>query len=829
MKTKPNSAVEKDNTQNIELQLAFNFVQFTARNIFLTGRAGTGKTTFLHDLKKLSPKRMIVVAPTGVAAINAGGVTIHSFFQLPFGPKIPGMSTSESLKSHKVSTQKRNIIKSLDLLIIDEISMVRADLLDSIDEVLRKYKRSDEPFGGVQLLMIGDMQQLPPVVKDDEWNLLSKYYSTAFFFSSQALQKTNYVTITLQKVYRQRDEQFIEILNKIRDKQMDKQAMDLLNERYKPDFDAADENYIILTTHNAKAKTINDNKLSQLKTKTIKFKAETSGNFPEYIFPTDFKLELKKGAQVMFVKNDPGFDKTYYNGKIGTIIEISEDEIIVQCPDDADTINVTPIEWQNVKYAIDDKSKEITETIDGTFTQIPLKLAWAITIHKSQGLTFEHAIIDSESAFTHGQVYVALSRCRSLEGMVLSTPFSPNSLKGNKSIESFNKIVSENQPDLESLEVSKALFQHKLLNELFSFKNLQNSIKWFSDVLYSNKDSLQNDISPVLIEMKKEFYNNVIIVSEKFQNQIAYYLNKDNQVEQNKVLQERITKASLYFLNQIQHIILVKLEGFTIETDNKEIRKKVEKSHTNLHQETKYKIDCLQSCKNGFIVKDFLKDRAKASLESTTKKDYDKIRKIAVSKEINNPEFYNFLKDWRDTKATEQDISHYLILTLRSIRALSTYVPSNIEQLEMMPGFGKKKLESLGTELLELINNYTKEHKVNAIEFPDKPKSKKKPKTQSKQISFELWQKHKDIEKIALERDLAQSTIYGHLAPFIASGELSINEFVEKEKLNKIVTFLNENKELNLSEARQKLGEEYSYAELKLSQQHLIYLNDKTD
>lgn len=829
MKTKPNSAVEKDNTQNHELQLAFNFVQFTARNIFLTGRAGTGKTTFLHDLKKLSPKRMIVVAPTGVAAINAGGVTIHSFFQLPFGPKIPGLSTSEGLKSHKVSTQKRNIIKSLDLLIIDEISMVRSDLLDSIDEVLRRYKRNDEPFGGVQLLMIGDMQQLPPVVKDNEWNLLSKYYSTAFFFSSLALQKTNYVTITLQKVYRQRDEHFIEILNKIRDKQMDKQAMDLLNQRYVADFEADDKNYIILTTHNAKAKTINDNKLSLLKTKTKKFKAETSGNFPEYIFPTDFQLELKKGAQVMFVKNDPSFEKAYYNGKIGTIIEISEDEIIVQCPDDEETINVTPIEWQNIKYAIDHKSKEITETIDGTFTQIPLKLAWAITIHKSQGLTFEHAIIDSESAFAHGQVYVALSRCRSLEGMVLSTPFSPNSLKENRSIENFNKIVSKNQPDNEILEVSKALFQHKLLDELFSFKNLQNSIKWLSDVLYSNKDNLQIDISSVLIKMKKEFYNNVIIVSDKFKNQIAYYLNKDNKVEQNTVLQERITKASLYFLNQIQHIILVKLEDFTIETDNSEIRKKIEKSHTNLHQETKYKIECLQSCKNGFIVKDFLKDRAKASIEAGTKKDYNKIRKTPVSKEINNPEFYNFLKNWRDAKATEQNVTHYLILTLKSIRALSTYVPKNIEQLEMIPGFGKKKLENLGTELLELINNYTKENSVDAVEFPIKQKSKKKPKTQSKQISFELWQKHKDIEKIALERDLAQTTIYGHLAPFIASGELSINEFLEKEKLNEITTFLNENKELNLGEANQKLGEKYTYAELKLSQQHLIYLNNKTD
>ncbi|RLD70567.1 MAG: helicase, partial [Bacteroidetes bacterium] len=296
---------------NPELQLAFDFVQYTGNNIFLTGRAGTGKTTFLRDLKERSPKRMIVVAPTGVAAINAGGVTIHSFFQLSFGPRVPGYAEKEDGKGMRFSTQKRNIIRSLDLLVIDEISMVRADLLDSIDERLRRFRRNNKPFGGVQLLLIGDMQQLPPVVKGDEWELLRKFYDTPYFFSSQTLRKSDYVTITLQHVYRQRDENFIRVLNKIRDKQVDNETLALLNERHKPDFDPGDENYIILTTHNAKAKAINDKKLDALNEKKAWFTAEVAGNFPEYMYPTELELELKVGAQVMFVKNDPEHEKKF--------------------------------------------------------------------------------------------------------------------------------------------------------------------------------------------------------------------------------------------------------------------------------------------------------------------------------------------------------------------------------------------------------------------------------------------------------------------------------------------------------------------------------------
>ena len=815
-----------DTIHNPELQLAFDFVQFTGNHIFLTGRAGTGKTTFLHNLKELSPKRMIVVAPTGVAAINAGGVTIHSFFQLPFGPKVPGYLESEAKKGMRFSAQKRNIIKSLDLLIIDEISMVRADLLDGIDEVLRRFRRSNLPFGGVQMLMIGDMQQLPPVVKDDEWNLLKDYYETAFFFSSIALKKTDYMSISLQYVYRQRDQHFVELLNKIRDKQMDQQTIELLNKRYKPNFDTGDENYIILSTHNAKAKAINDKKLRGLKSKKESFKAEVSGNFPEYIYPTEIDLEIKEGSQVMFVKNDPEVEKRFFNGKIGRIIEITDSEVVVQCPEDDEPIVVTPIEWQNIKYSIEESSKEIKERVEGTFTQIPLKLAWAITIHKSQGLTFDKAIIDSESAFTHGQVYVALSRCRTLEGIVLSSPFSTQSLKNNKSIEGFNEIVSKNQPDQERLQESKAEFQQDLLEDLFSFSQLQNEAKWFLKLLYDYRGSIDKELISQIKTMNEQCSSNLLEVSEKFKNQIKNYLQENNNTEQNEELQKRIKKAAIYFSENIDSLILNELERFSVETDNKEIIKKITKAEGKLQEEAKYKQACLQSCYSGFFVKDYLKQRAVASFEEQSKKSRARRGKIPVSKEVNNPELYGLLKDWRDAKATELDLPHYMILPLKAMRALSNQVPSNTDELKLVHGFGKKKLEGFGEEILELLNGFRKEHdlKIEHAEIPLKPI--KKPIGASKQISFDLWLEHKDVEKIASARDLAVSTIYGHLSYFIGSGELSVHDFVNKEELEKISTFLVKNTEMSLSDAKQKFGDDYTYNDLKFVQQHLFFLEN---
>ena len=429
---------------NKQLELAFDFVQYTGKNIFLTGKAGTGKTTFLKNLKEKSPKRMIVVAPTGVAAINAGGVTIHSFFQLSFAPQI-GIE-SEQVRQMRFNKEKINIIRSLDLLVIDEISMVRADILDAVDRVMRRFKNGKKPFGGTQVLMIGDLQQLAPVVKSEEWNLLKREYETVYFFSSKVLKETSFVSIELQHVFRQQDDNFISLLNKVRDNQLDENSVEVLNRRFLPKFNPDDKDgYITLCTHNIQAERINESKLRSIKSASNVFSATIEGKFPEYSYPTSSELKLKAGAQVMFVKNDPSPEKQFYNGKIGIITNIDEETVFVKCPDEDGEIAVTPLLWENVKYSIDKKTSEIKEEVEGSFVQIPLKLAWAITIHKSQGLTFERAIIDAEASFAHGQVYVALSRCKSLEGLVLSTPISGKSIINDRKVSGFIQQVEENQ------------------------------------------------------------------------------------------------------------------------------------------------------------------------------------------------------------------------------------------------------------------------------------------------------------------------------------------------------------------------------------------------
>ena len=477
---------------NQDLQLAFDFVQYTNRSIFLTGKAGTGKTTFLKDLKHKSPKRMIVVAPTGVAAINAGGVTIHSFFQLPFHPYIPALylpgnnsavqSNQKDPPGYKMSREKVNIIKSLDLLIIDEISMVRADTLDAIDSALRRYKTRHLPFGGVQLLMIGDLQQLAPVVKDEDREILGNYYDSYFFFGSKALCSTDYVTIELKHIFRQSDQVFIDLLNKIRENDVNQDVLNELNKRYIPDFDPdSGGGYITLTTHNYQAQAINDSKLERLPGKTRTFTATIKDEFPELSYPNARELILKAGSQVMFVKNDLSGDRLFFNGKIGKVVSFDSDLVVVKCPDDDFSIRVEMAEWQNVKYTLNDETKEIEETVIGTFTQYPLKLAWAITIHKSQGLTFDRAVIDACSAFTHGQVYVALSRCRTLDGLVLSSRISRHSLMDNPDISDFVNNPSQNQPDRNQLAKSKKAYQEQLLSELFDFTSLEKQAQLLSE------------------------------------------------------------------------------------------------------------------------------------------------------------------------------------------------------------------------------------------------------------------------------------------------------------------------------------------------------------
>ena len=492
---------------NPELQLAWQFIENTGTHLFLTGKAGTGKTTFLRRLKEHTPKRMVVLAPTGIAAINAGGVTIHSFFQLSFAPFVPETTFNSSQTHYRYSKEKRNIIRSMDLLVIDEISMVRADLLDAVDATLRRYRDREKPFGGVQLLMIGDLQQLAPVVKDNEWELLRKHYETPYFFASHALKETVYMTIELKKVYRQSDTFFLSLLNKIRENKADDEVLNELNRRYQPGFQPQkEEGYIRLTTHNYQAQKVNDRELASLSGKAYHFRAEIEGDFPEYSYPADELLTIKEGAQIMFLKNDPSSEKRYYNGMIGEVVTVNDAGIIVRGKGNKSEFQLLPEEWGNYKYVLNEETKEITEVIEGTFRQYPIRLAWAITIHKSQGLTFERAIIDARNSFAHGQTYVALSRCTSLEGLVLKSKISSRDIFIRKEIVEFSQIFNNQALIEKSLKESEAELQYGRAAQGFRLGNMQEAVEAFAAAV-SKRNELDNPMVQRLLRLKLQALN----------------------------------------------------------------------------------------------------------------------------------------------------------------------------------------------------------------------------------------------------------------------------------------------------------------------------------
>ncbi len=608
---------------NRQLQLAFEYVQYTGRNVFLTGKAGTGKTTFLHTLKTKSPKRMIVVAPTGVAAINAGGVTIHSFFQLPFGPLVPDMESGGDGPGgqYRFSRQKIDIIRSLDLLVIDEISMVRADLLDGIDAVLRRFRGGSRPFGSVQLLMIGDLQQLAPVVKDDEWEILRSHYQTMFFFSSQALAQNRFVSIELQHIYRQSDARFIDLLAKVRENRMDEADLIALNKRCNPALaKETPEGTITLTTHNFQAQKINEARLAALPGKEKRFEARVEGDFPPYAFPTASELVLKPGAQVMFVKNDSSPEKLFFNGKIGQLKHITEDGLIVKCPGDTKPIMVEPAEWKNIKYTLNETTREIKETESGKFIQFPLKLAWAITIHKSQGLTFDQAVIDARAAFADGQVYVALSRCRTLEGLVLSTPIESRSIKSSAVVGEFTRHIEQNAPDQDQLKEARRDYQVVLLDELFDFSALLGCL--FSCLKISNEyKTILAGVTPLFFRRTVEAVKAEITgVADKFTVQRRQIIREAADLETCPLLQERVSMAADYFIGKIESLVTRPLQAVSVETDNREARKALQKALEAVFKKAAGKLYCLNACRSGIVFADFLNVRAQSLFQGTAAK-----------------------------------------------------------------------------------------------------------------------------------------------------------------------------------------------------------------
>jgi len=807
---------------NLELQLAADFVYYTNKNIFLTGKAGTGKTTFLHNLKKETPKRMVVVAPTGVAAINAGGVTMHSFFQLNFGPQLSHLIDKANMGkankdeyAKKFNKEKIKLIKSMDLLVIDEISMVRADMLDAVDEILRRYKDKNKPFGGVQLLMIGDLNQLAPVVKDDEWQLLREHYNSMYFFDSKALQLTNPISIELKHIFRQSDTQFIDLLAKIRDNKVDKETLDILNSRHMPDFMPADnEGYIILTTHNATAQEINNQKLRLIKSRTYSFDAVVEGDFQHYNFPTEQKLELKIGAQVMFVKNDSKREKLFYNGKIGTVKNFDDDVIYVRATGEEYDIAVERETWNNVRYSLNNETKSIDENIIGSFTQFPLKLAWAITIHKSQGLTFDKAIIDAGAAFAFGQVYVALSRCRTFEGLVLRSPINQNCIKNDINIAVYNEDMRRNIPCANQLTQAKITFQQDIIQELFNFSDLKR-------IMYRLKKNVNENVNafhPNLINdvelIEKQAIDTVFEVADKFKKQLESLMLPHNIPEDDNTIIERIKKASDYFLDKLQTVFVKPLETLLTDTDNKTIESLIKENLELLHKELFIKDNCLKQASKGFKAIDYIMVKANADIDFKPFQSKKQSKKEIIDyKNIPHAELFGLLKLWRKNTAEEAGMPVYWALPQKSLAKLLVELPSTHAGLQKIKGIGKVRAKQFGDDILEIINSYCFEHGIErADDVPEKPKQKKES---NHVISYKLYKEGKSIKEIAAQQNFVESTIEGHLARYVALGDIDVHVFVEKEKVKLIENLFKSGACNSMGEAKSILGEKASWSELR--------------
>ncbi len=822
------------NKQNYELELAEQYINETDVNLFLTGRAGTGKTTFLKTLQKNSTKRHVVTAPTGVAAINAGGVTLHSLFQLPFAPFIPGSDHSSSVANFRFSREKKNVIKNLDLLVIDEVSMVRGDLLDSVDHVFRWIRRSQKPFGGVQLLLIGDLYQLPPVVKNNEWQLLANHYQSPYFFSSHALAKTELCLVELKTIYRQSDAGFITILNQVRDNDLDQQSLDRLNSRVIPDFaPSRKDECITLCTHNKKADSINLNRFSELEESPYQFPAAIEGEFPGHVYPAAAALELKKGVQVMFVKNDPSQEKQYFNGKIGLVTYISDEEIHVRCSGDKDDIIVKPVVWENIEYRLNEETLELEEKKIGSFTQYPLRYAWAITIHKSQGLTFDKAVIDAQAAFAHGQVYVALSRCRTLEGMVLSAPISPKGLSVDKAIVEFNEATGQESSDAAQghLAAAKIRFQQQLIYECFDFHQLHNAVNRMTALLLGNQSVLQLAGGVDLEALKKEVATEIVNVGENFRRQLAGLFQDQVVPAEDPAIKERLEKASLYFSEKIKSLLAEKIEQLSVEADNKELRKKVRNSMRWLEEQVRVKGAAVSSVAKGFSAADYFRAVSEAVVEK--KKTKKKTQAITYTeKDIAHPELFEQLRQWRSEKAATENVSHFQVLHQKTLVQIVVNLPVTTKALLKIKGIGAKLNERYGDELLAMVSAYRKKNNIEVVTLPEpigletvlanNDNKDMGVEVDTKQQSLEFFHQGLTVEEIAEKRGLLPATIENHLAYQVGQGVVDVTAVLDKERvellLPKVKPLVSKEK---LKEIKESIDVEVSYGELQLLLAHL--------
>lgn len=745
--------------------LAERFIQLTGENVFLTGKAGTGKTTFLKRIKSGTLKKTLVTAPTGIAALNAGGVTLHSQFQLPFGGFIPEhgeflvnqevkFETISTLNRHfQISGQKIKTIREAELLIIDEVSMLRADLLDAIHFVLQGIRRNKKPFGGMQVLFIGDMMQLPPVVKRAEWDILKQYYDSPFFFDARVLRENPPVYVELDKIYRQSDQHFTDILNRIRYNQLRNEDTEILNAHYIPGFQPdPDAGFIRLTTHNRDADEINQAELHKLKAQPKVFEAEIEGEFPPHIFPCDASLHFKAGAQVMFIKNDPTPEQKFYNGKIGRIQEFQENKILVE-DQDGKMILVEPYTWENIRYTVNEETKEIEEEVIGTFKQMPLRLAWAITIHKSQGLTFEKAIIDIERVFASGQAYVALSRLKSLDGLVLSSPISTQGIPYDGSLSRFEERKQiQGNPEILFQEQSGIYFKSFCL-ETFEFSPLIKS--WNQHILSYNKEEGRSEKQNYLKwaqEIRNEL-DEISRVADKFRNQLHHLLEQN----QTTALKDRIHAAVSYF-NPLLQTLNEKVLKHKLQISALPRTKKYASELEELDSGLTHRILSLQ--KTGILIESRL------------------------DPDLNLSEAWKELMNLKWRSRVMNDFKS---------GALPAIAPGEKKS-------GKKRIQSDPSEKTSL---------------PPKPK---KEKGQTYTLTLESYEAGKSIEAIATERGLAISTITGHFRKLITEKKIPVEKLVSPEALQEWSDFIRNNPETSIWSMREKLGDEQRFRELIFTQ-----------
>lgn len=815
---------------NEKFEEVLNFINNTNENIFLTGKAGTGKTTLLKYIKTKTHKRIAVIAPTGVAAINAGGSTIHSFFQFNFGAFIPVTNTknevdiSKSFKNNfNYRRQKLAIIKNLELLVIDEVSMVRADMMDQIDVTLRNIRKNfKESFGGIQVLLIGDMFQLPPVVKNDEFDSLKKIYESFYFFNSKVIQSHFPIYIELNKIYRQKEQQFVDILNAVRTNTVSNEILNELNKKFDANILKSEfEKCITLTTHNTKADKINEEALKSLNTKEFKFKAKIKGLFNESAYPVDEELKLKVGAKVMFLKNNT--EKNYYNGKIGYVTSVKDDFVFVKCEEDYNEIKVEAEVWNNITFELNEQTKAIEEKILGSYSQLPLRMAWAVTIHKSQGLSFDKVIIDAAEAFTAGQVYVALSRCRSLEGLKLSSKIRREVLFNDEKIINFSKKKLDDKNITDLYKASEKKYFERLLLQLFNFTDINNSFTELKSIIYFHKRNLNAEHENWLNNFNESF-NKETEVATKFSLQLQNLIIQTNQINDNAIT-ERLIKSANYF-DVCLMALLKQLKANTIYTESTETAEEINELINELFELIFEKRTYINTLTHGFNHNKLIKAKLSIIFPDDHINIYVAKKKAKTNETIKNNTLYQKLTDLRNKLCNELNLPVFRVANSKTLKELSERMPSNELELIKISGFGKAKINLFGQSFLEIINKYKVENDIisefNFSQIELDKKSKKPKNTKSKGATYEttlkLIESGMGLEEVSLVRKLNITTIEGHVAELIKEKLLDVNQFVNANRFLIIEKIIIENPDLKtLNAIKEKLPEDFTYSEIKMA------------